>query len=87
MLKPYLATELPDAGFYLWAGAPGGLSDTDFACRLHAEYNVAVLPGSYLAREADGINPGTGFVRIALVADTHECVEAAQRIIAFCQKL
>lgn len=87
MLKRYLATDLPDAGFYLWARAPGGLSDTDFARRLHAEYNVSVLPGSYLAREADGINPGAGFVRIALVADTHECVEAAERIIAFCQKL
>lgn len=87
MLKPWLATELPDAGFYLWAGVPSGLSDTDFARRLQAEYNVTVLPGSYLAREANGINPGAGFVRIALVADTHECVEAAERIIDFCKKL
>jgi N-succinyldiaminopimelate aminotransferase len=48
---------------------------------------VTVLPGSYLARESGGINPGAGFVRIALVAETAECVQAAERIIAFCKKL
>ena len=64
-----------------------GLSDTEFARRLQAEYNVTVLPGSFLAREAHGTNPGAGFVRIALVADLAECVEAAQRIVAFAQQL
>ncbi len=87
MLQPWLATDVPDAGFYLWAGVPQGMTDTEFARRLLAEYNVTVLPGSYLAREAQGINPGAGFIRIALVADTHECVEATERLIAFCQKL
>ncbi|MCK9258754.1 MAG: aminotransferase class I/II-fold pyridoxal phosphate-dependent enzyme, partial [Azoarcus sp.] len=85
MLSACLDVALPEAGFYLWARTP--LSDTEFARRLQAEYNVTVLPGSYLARESGGINPGAGFVRIALVADTAECVEAAQRIVAFCQKL
>ncbi len=85
MLSPWLETALPDAGFYLWARTP--IPDTDFARRLQAEYNVTVLPGSYLARESSGINPGAGFVRIALVAETAECVEAAERIIAFCKKL
>lgn len=85
MLSPWLRVEQPDAGFYLWAATP--LPDTEFARRLQAEYNVTVLPGSYLAREANGINPGAGFVRIALVADTAECVEAAERVVAFCQKL
>ncbi len=85
MLSPWLETALPDAGFYLWARTPN--PDTDFARRLQAEYNVTVLPGSYLARESSGINPGAGFVRIALVAETAECVEAAERIIAFCKKL
>ncbi len=87
MLQPWLATDVPDAGFYLWAGVPQGMTDTEFARGLLAEYNVTVLPGSYLAREAQGINPGAGFIRIALVADTHECVEATERLIAFCQKL
>ncbi len=88
MLKPWLDVDLPDAGFYLWAKVTRlGLSDTEFARRLQAEYNVTVLPGSFLAREAHGVNPGAGFVRIALVADLAECVEAANRIVAFAQQL
>ena len=83
MLAPWLGVEKPDAGFYLWARTPG--SDTDFARRLQAEYNVTVLPGSYLARDAGGINPGAGYVRIALVASPDECLEAAERIVAFCR--
>jgi len=39
-----------------------------------------VLPGSYLAREAHGLNPGKDFIRLALVAPLEECVEAAKRI-------
>lgn len=85
MLAPHLGVALPDAGFYLWARAP--IADTDFARRLQAEYNVTVLPGSFLAREANGVNPGAGFVRIALVAGLAECVEAAERIVAFCLSL
>ena len=62
---------LPDAAFYLWANvARTGLSDTEFAAGLYADYNVTVLPGSYLARTAHGANPGRDFVRIALVAET-----------------
>ena len=88
MLKPWLDVDLPDAGFYLWANVTRlGVSDTEFARRLQAEYNVTVLPGSFLAREAHGINPGAGFVRFALVADLAECVEAANRIVAFAQQL
>jgi N-succinyldiaminopimelate aminotransferase len=66
---------MPDAGFYLWARTP--LSDSDFARALLADYNVILLPGSYLARTAQGVNPGAGFVRIALVAPLADCVEAA----------
>jgi N-succinyldiaminopimelate aminotransferase len=84
---------LPDAAFYLWAGVPEsfahltpGLSaDEAFARALQAQYNVTVLPGSYLAREVGGINPGRGRVRMALVAETGECLEAARRIARFCQ--
>ena len=88
MLKPWLDVELPDAGFYLWADVRKlGVNDTEFARRLQAEYNVTVLPGSFLAREAHGVNPGAGFVRIALVAELAECVEAAELIVAFAQQL
>ncbi len=83
MLSPVLDVALPDAAFYLWAGVHG--SDTEFARELYALYNVTVLPGSYLAREARGVNPGAGRVRMALVAETAECVEAAERIVQFVQ--
>ncbi len=85
VLAQVLDVQLPDAGFYLWAGVPG--SDTEFARELLAQYNVTVLPGSYLAREAGGRNPGAGRIRMALVADTAECLEAAQRIVKFVQSL
>ncbi len=81
LLEPVLDVALPDAAFYLWAGVRG--SDTEFARELYALYNVTVLPGSYLAREARGFNPGAGRVRMALVAETEECVEAAERIVQF----
>jgi N-succinyldiaminopimelate aminotransferase len=83
LLARVLDVKLPDASFYLWAGVRG--SDTGFARDLLAQYNVTVLPGSYLAREAGGVNPGAGRVRMALVADTAECLEAAQRIVQFVQ--
>jgi N-succinyldiaminopimelate aminotransferase len=83
VLSAVLDVALPDAGFYLWAAVKG--SDVDFARDLMALYNVTVLPGSYLAREARGHNPGAGRIRMALVAETAECVEAAQRIAQFVQ--
>ena len=81
ILASVLDVALPDAGFYLWANVRG--SDTDFARDLFALYNVTVLPGSYLAREVDGVNPGAQRIRMALVAETAECEEAAQRIVQF----
>ncbi len=88
MLAEVLDVRMPDAAFYLWANvARTGLSDTEFARRLYADYNVTVLPGSYLARTAHGTNPGRDFVRIALVADVSECVEGARRIVDFCRTL
>jgi N-succinyldiaminopimelate aminotransferase len=80
MLKSYRA-EKPEGGFYLWLRTPG--DDADFARRLHREYNVLVLPGSFLARDAAGGNPGRNHVRVALVAPLEECVEAAQRLERF----
>ncbi|MES2298622.1 MAG: succinyldiaminopimelate transaminase [Pseudomonadota bacterium] len=85
ILKPVMQVELPDAGFYLWADVrQSGLSDTEFARALYAEYNVTVLPGTFLAREAHGVNPGRNRIRMALVAEVDECLEAATRIVQFC---
>ncbi len=81
MLKPALPVVMPDAGFYLWVRTP--IADTTFAQALYRDYNVAVLPGSYLARSANGMNPGNNFVRMALVASVEEAVEAARRIAEF----
>ncbi|QHE86011.1 succinyldiaminopimelate transaminase [Hydrogenophaga sp. BPS33] len=94
VLAEVLDVALPDAAFYLWAGVPAsfaqavpGLSaDEAFARELLAQYNVTVLPGSYLAREVAGVNPGAGRIRMALVAETAECLEAAQRIHSFVQR-
>ena len=90
LLSNVMQLALPDAGFYLWAEVPPAFkgSDTAFSRELLAQYNVVVLPGSYLARPAqasDGAvdNPGSGRVRMALVAETAECVEAAERIVQF----
>ncbi|MEX3613399.1 MAG: aminotransferase class I/II-fold pyridoxal phosphate-dependent enzyme, partial [Burkholderia gladioli] len=88
LLAEVLDVALPDTAFYLWANvARTGLSDTEFARRLYADYNVTVLPGSYLARDAHGTNPGRDFVRIALVAESAECLEGARRIVDFCRAL
>jgi len=84
LLAPAMAAPLPDAAFYLWAQVPGG-DDESFTRELFAATNVTVLPGRYLAREASGMNPGRGYVRIALVPDITQCVEAARRIVDFCR--
>ena len=87
VLAEVLDVALPDAGFYLWAalphhhGRPG--DDVAFAQNLLAQYNVAVLPGSLLARRAHEHNPGAGRIRMALVAGTEECLQAAHRIADF----
>jgi N-succinyldiaminopimelate aminotransferase len=88
LLKEVMDVELPDAGFYLWADiGRTKLSDEEFARQLYAAYNVTVLPGSYLARTAHGINPGQNRIRMALVAEVDEGLEAAQRIVQFCHDI
>lgn len=80
LLQGKLEVAMPDAAFYLWARTE--MPDTEFAVRLYRDFNVTVLPGSYLAREAHGVNPGRNFVRMALVASIEDCLEAARRIQA-----
>jgi len=81
LLSPVLDVRWPDASFYLWAGTP--YSDVDFARGLYSKAAVTVLPGSFLARPAHGVNPGANRIRIALVAPKEQCIEAAQRIVNF----
>jgi len=88
-LQPRLAGALdcgmPDAAFYLWGQTP--IDDAEFARRLLAEENVSVLPGSFLGREVEGVNPGRNRVRVALVADEAECAEGVERIVDFARRL
>ena len=85
LLKPPLQADMPQGGFYLWMRTP--IDDTEFVRRLQAEFNVLGLPGSYLARESRGENPGRNRVRLALVAPLDECVEAVGRINQFARSL
>ena len=85
VLAGVLPVTKPDASFYLWAKTP--IKGEAFAQQLFAQQKVTVLPGSFLARENGGLNPGEDYVRMALVAPLAECVEAAQRIKQFVQSL
>ncbi len=85
ILGAVLDTPRPQASFYLWVATP--ISDTEFTRRLYETQAVSILPGSYLAREANGCNPGTNRVRIALVAPLAECLEGARRIAQFAASL
>lgn len=89
LIGEVLDTRMPDASFYLWAKVDklAPITDTEFARGLLEHYNVVVLPGSFLAREVRGVNPGANFIRIALVASLDECLDAANRIRQFTQQL
>ena len=81
ILEPVLDVKRPDASFYLWAGTKG--SDADFARDLLGQTAVTILPGSFVGRTVQGVNPGQHRIRIALVAPLADCVEAAHRIADF----
>lgn len=85
ILQPVADVQQTDASFYLWLKTP--VNEEMFAQQLFAQQHVTVLPGSYLSRKIDGINPGEGRVRMALVASVEECTEAAQRIKTFIETL
>jgi N-succinyldiaminopimelate aminotransferase len=85
LLQSVYRTRHPEAAFYLWIESP--IDDEQFARQLYGSYNVAVLPGSYLGREVNGVNPGRNHVRVALVAEAAECIEAAQRMAQFARQL
>ncbi len=85
ILGPVMDVQTPDASFYLWPRTP--IDEVEFARRLFEQENVTVLPGSFLSREAGGVNPGKNRIRIALVAELEECVEAARRIKRFVASL
>lgn len=85
ILSPVMNVKHTEASFYLWPETP--IDEETFAQQLFAQQHVTVLPGSYLSRTIDGINPGTNRIRMALVAEVSECIEAAKRIRTFIDSL
>lgn len=85
ILQPVMKIEQTDASFYLWPET--SISDEQFAQGLYEQEHLTVLPGSYLSRAVDGLNPGMNRIRLALVASEADCIEAAQRIKRFISKL
>jgi len=85
VLKPVMDIDMPDAGFYLWPKTP--IDDETFTKSLFAEKNITVLPGSYLSRIQDNINPGKNHIRMALVAEVDQCITAAKHIKTFIETL
>lgn len=77
-LKHLIPVNIPEASFYLWPNLER--DDEQVAKQWLEKANLRVLPGQYLSRETDGINPGYGHVRIALVATLDECLEATKRL-------
>ena len=84
LLESVMKVEKPDAGFYLWPSLP--VEDTSFTQSMLEHQNVAVVPGSYLGREVAGVNPGAGHVRLALVAELDECIDAAHRLVSVLER-
>ena len=81
LIAPLLEVSAPAGAFYLWPDVGG--DDEQFARELYARTHITVLPGSYLGRAAHGRNPGAGRVRISLVPEVTQCVEAALRLREF----
>lgn len=85
VLSPVMDIPQPQASFYLWAKTP--IDDVRFTRDIYEKQNLNVVPGSYLSREIDGINPGANRIRLALVAEPEQCIQAAQRIRDFIESL
>lgn len=85
ILRPQIDLPFPDASFYIWLPTP--IDERTFARELYSRENITVLPGSFLSRKTKHGDPGTNHVRIALVAEVEECIDAANRIAHFLQKI
>ncbi|MCH8163121.1 MAG: succinyldiaminopimelate transaminase, partial [Proteobacteria bacterium] len=81
ILKPVMNVTKPDASFYLWPETP--VSDIEFATGLYSRQNITVLPGRFLSRSIAAGDPGENRIRIALVAEIDQCIEAAERICEY----
>lgn len=70
----------PAGTFYLWARVPRGYTPLSFSEKLLFESGINSVPGNFISKTFNGINPGKGFVRFAMVATLEKTVEAAKRL-------
>ncbi len=77
--KEVLNVDAPEATFYIWLKVGDEIA---FTIKLYKEYNLKVIPGSYLGREGEG----QGYVRLALVYEADKTKEALQRIARCLEK-
>jgi N-succinyldiaminopimelate aminotransferase len=72
----------PQGGFCVWLDVSDLGDDVALTVKLYSEAGVRVVPGSYLAKaQPDGFNPGAGYIRLALVADSKSTGEALHRLV------
>jgi N-succinyldiaminopimelate aminotransferase len=73
----------PAGGFFLWLDVSAQGGSEVATVKLWREAGVRVLPGRYVARDqADGSNPGTDYIRVAMVQDKETTAEALHRLVA-----
>ncbi len=80
LAKDILGVEMAKATFYIWLEVD---DDIEFTKRLYSEYNLKVLPGSFLGRNGEG----KGYVRLALVYDEDKTRDALQRVKELMHKI
>ncbi|MGI9388214.1 MAG: aminotransferase class I/II-fold pyridoxal phosphate-dependent enzyme, partial [Methyloligellaceae bacterium] len=72
----------PEGGFFLWLNVNDYGDSESVVTTLWKDCGVKLLPGNYLARAGtDGLNPGDGFVRVAMVQDLAATEDALTRIV------
>lgn len=85
LLAPVCDVTRPAGSFYLWPVFDA--DDEQLTIAALRDENLRVVPGRYLARAAGGLSPGIGRLRLSLVAETADCIDAATRLVRICEGL
>lgn len=83
LIEPLCDVERPAGSFYLWPAF--NADDEVLTIAALRDENLRVVPGRYLGRDAGGVNPGRGRLRLSLVASTRDCIDAATRLARVCE--
>jgi N-succinyldiaminopimelate aminotransferase len=75
---------LPDGTFYCWLDISElNPSDETFALELAKKTGILTFPGSYFSVVNEGVNPGAGFIRIALIDTVEATRSSVQKLTQF----